>query len=298
VKVAHAPEELAAGPRAVAIGTFDGVHLGHRAVVEAAVESGLPVTAITFDPHPRSVLADESVPLLSSLERRLELLAELGVGETLVLRFDRGLASLEADAFVQRYVRGIGAAVVAAGATFRFGRDRAGGLDLIAASGLDVRAVPVVERVSSSRIRQLVAAGEVEAAAQLLGRPVEVEGTVVSGDARGAGLGFPTANLDPPPGVIVPKLGIYAGAALDARAAVSVGTNPTYGVDELRIEAFLLDFEGDLYGRRLVVELWRRLRDEAAFASEQELVDQIARDVAETRAAVRPGPTRAGDSTG
>jgi riboflavin kinase/FMN adenylyltransferase len=271
VKVAHAPEELAAGPRAVAIGTFDGVHLGHRAVVEAAVESSLPVTAITFDPHPRSVLADESVPLLSSLE---------------------------ADAFVERYVRGIGAAVVAAGATFRFGRDRAGGLDLIAASGLDVRAVPVVERVSSSRIRQLVAAGEVEAAAQLLGRPVEVEGTVVSGDARGAGLGFPTANLDPPPGVIVPKLGIYAGAALDARAAVSVGTNPTYGVDELRIEAFLLDFEGDLYGRRLVVELWRRLRDEAAFASEQELVDQIARDVAETRAAVRPGPTRPGDSTG
>ena len=288
MRVARAPEELGPGPRAVAIGTFDGVHLGHRAVVAAAAASGLPVTAVTFDPHPRSVLGGEPVALLSSPERRLELLAELGVAEALVLPFDAALAATEADAFVERYLLGIDARVVAAGATFRFGRGRAGDLALLASRGLDVRAVPVVEGVSSSGIRRLVAAGEVEAAARLLGRPVEVEGTVVSGDARGAGLGFPTANLEPPPDVLVPRLGIYAGAALGARAAVSVGTNPTYGVDELRIEAFLLDFEGDLYGRRLVVELWRFLRDEAAFASEAALVEQIARDVAATRAAVRP----------
>jgi riboflavin kinase/FMN adenylyltransferase len=177
---------------------------------------------------------------------------------------------------------------VAAGEDFRFGRGRAGDLQLLRSLGYEVRPVPLVEGASSSRARELVAAGDVVAAARLLGRPVEVEGTVVSGDARGAGLGFPTANLEPPAGVLVPGLGIYAGSTLGARAAVSVGTNPTYGVGELRVEAFLLDFEGDLYGRRLVVELWRRLRDEAAFASEEALVDQIARDVAETRAAVRP----------
>ena len=288
MRVARTPEELGPGPRAVAIGTFDGVHLGHRAVVAAAVESGLPVAAVTFDPHPRSVLGAEPVPLLCSLERRLELLGELGVAEALVVPFDRELAALEPGAFAERYLAPLGATVVAAGADFRFGRGRAGDLELLRSLGYDVRPVPLVEGVSSSRARELVAAGEVVDAARLLGRPVEVEGTVVSGDARGAGLGFPTANLEPPAGVLVPRLGIYAGAALGTRAAVSVGTNPTYEVGELRVEAFLLDFEGDLYGRRLVVELWRRLRDEAAFDSEEALVAQIAQDVAETRAAVRP----------
>jgi riboflavin kinase/FMN adenylyltransferase len=288
MRVAGTPEELGPGPRAVAIGTFDGVHLGHRAVVAAAVETGLPAAAVTFDPHPRTVLGPEPVALLSSLERRLELLGELGVAEALVVPFDRELAALEPAAFVERWLAPLGATVVAAGADFRFGRGRAGDLELLRSLGYEVRAVPLVEGVSSSRARELVAAGEVVDAARVLGRPVEVEGTVVSGDARGAGLGFPTANLDPPAGVLVPRLGIYAGAALGARAAVSVGTNPTYDVGELRVEAFLLDFEGDLYGRRLVVELWRRLRDEAAFDSEEALVAQIAQDVAETRAAVRP----------
>jgi riboflavin kinase/FMN adenylyltransferase len=234
------------------------------------------------------VLADEDVPLLCSLERRLELLGELGVADVLVVPFDPPFASLEPEAFVERYLRAVGAEVVAAGEGFRFGRGRTGDLALLERLGLGVVPVPLVAGVSSTRIRELVEAGDVETAAGLLGRPVEVEGTVVSGDARGAGLGFPTANLDPPPGVLVPRLGIYAGAAAGVRAAVSVGTNPTYGLDELRIEAFLLDFEDDLYGRRLVVELWRRLRDERAFASEAELVAQIARDVEETRAATRP----------
>ena len=288
MKVARTPEELGPGPRAVAIGTFDGVHLGHRAVVAAAVGSGLPTAVVTFDPHPRSVLGVEPVPLLCSLERRLELLGELGVVEALVVPFDRSLAALEPDVFAERYLAPLGASVVAAGEDFRFGRGRAGDLELLRSLGYEVRSVPLAEGVSSSSVRELVAAGDVVAAARLLGRPVEVEGTVVSGDARGAGLGFPTANLEPPAGVLVPRLGIYAGSALGSRAAVSVGTNPTYGLGELSVEAFLLDFEGDLYGRRLVVELWRRLRDEAAFASEEALVEQIARDVDETRAAVRP----------
>jgi riboflavin kinase/FMN adenylyltransferase len=288
VRVVRTPDELGGGPRAVAIGTFDGVHRGHRAVVAAAVDSGLPVAAVTFDPHPRSVLGAEPMPLLCSLARRLELLEELGVGEAVVVPFDRALAALEPEAFAERWLGPLGATVVAAGADFRFGRGRAGDLGLLRSLGYDVRPVPLVEGVSSSRVRELVAAGEVVAAARQLGRPVEVEGTVVSGDARGAGLGFPTANLEPPEGVLVPRLGIYAGSALGTRAAVSVGTNPTYDVGELRVEAYLLDFEGDLYGRRLVVELWRRLRDEAAFDSEEALVAQIAQDVADTRAAVRP----------
>jgi riboflavin kinase/FMN adenylyltransferase len=148
--------------------------------------------------------------------------------------------------------------------------------------------VPLVDGISSRQIRHLVHDGDVIGAAALLGRPVEVDGVVVSGDARGGTLGFPTANLRVVPDLLVPSFGIYAGAVGDNRAAVSIGVNPHYGGDERRIEAFLLDFEGDLYGKRLVVELWRRLRDERAFANEQELIDQIARDVDETRAATRP----------
>jgi riboflavin kinase/FMN adenylyltransferase len=150
------------------------------------------------------------------------------------------------------------------------------------------RRVPLVPDVSSTLIRTLVAAGDVRGAAVKLSRPVEVEGIVVSGDARGGTLGFPTANLRAERTLLVPAFGIYAGEALGHRAAVSIGVNPHYGGAERRIEAFLLDFTGDLYGQRVVVELWERLRDEAVFASEQELVAQIARDVAATRAASRP----------
>jgi riboflavin kinase/FMN adenylyltransferase len=154
--------------------------------------------------------------------------------------------------------------------------------------GFDVRLVPVLERVSSTRIRSHLREGDVVAAAQLLGRPAEIEGVVVLGDQRGGTLGYPTANLAVPADLLVPAYGIYAGSALGHRAAMSIGVNPHYGGDERRIEPYLLDFDGDLYGRRLVVELWRRLRDERAFDSEEELVAQIARDVEETRAAERP----------
>ena len=270
---------------AVAIGTFDGVHLGHRRVIEAARATGLPVRVLTFTPHPRVVLGN-LVELISSLERRLQLLAELGVAETRVLDFTLEVSQQEPEDFANLQLTD--AAVVVAGEDFRFGRRRRGDLELLERLGFAVQAVPLLEGVSSTEIRRHLHAGEVREAARLLGRPAELDGTVVGGDQRGGTLGYPTANLSVEPGLLVPRYGIYAGAALDHRAAVSIGTNPHYGGEERRIEPHLLDFQGDLYGRRLVVELWERLRDEQVFGSEQELIDQIARDVEATRKAVRP----------
>ena len=287
MRVARDPSELARRPRAVALGTFDGVHLGHRRVLAAAVSAGQTPTVVTFDPHPRLALG-YGVELLATLERRLELIGETGVEDTLVVDFDLELAKLGPEEFVDRILRPIASEIVVAGANFRFGRGRAGDLALLEGLGFDVRPVPLVEGASSSRIRDLLRAGEVERAARLLGRPPELEGLVVAGDARGGTLGFPTANLRPEPGLLVAGHGIYAGAADGHRAAISIGTNPHYGGDERRIEAFLLDFDGDLYGRRLVLRLWKRLRDEKAFESEAELVAQIARDVEATRRAEPP----------
>ena len=292
MKVAHSVAELERKERAVALGTFDGVHLGHRKVIETAIAAGPTPTVVTFHPHPRRVLG-YGVELLTTLERRLELIAELGVEEMLVVEFSLEFQRVEPEDFVTDYLEAIGTRVLAAGADFRFGHRRAGDLDLLAGRGLDVRAVPLLEGVSSSEIRHALQAGEIDRAAVMLGRPPEVEGIVVEGDARGGTLGFPTANLAIEPDLLVPRLGIYAGFAAGPhvkghRAAVSIGTNPHYGGDELRVEAFLLGFEGDLYGRRLVVELWERLRDEQAFASEQELIDQIARDVERAEGAERP----------
>ncbi len=287
MKVAHTPAELERVPRAVAIGTFDGVHLGHRAVLEKALAAGPRPTVVTFHPHPRRVLGRDP-GLLATLERRLELFEAAGIEDVLVVEFTEATAALPAEAFAREHLTGIGAEVVVAGEGFRFGNRRGGDLELLRTLGLDARAVPLVAGISSTRIRELAAAGDVVGAAALLGRPLEVEGAVVGGDHRGTGLGFPTANLDVPEGLLVPTFGIYAGAVGERRAAVSIGVNPHYGGHERRIEAFLLDWTGDLYGRRLVVELWERLRHERAFASEAELVEQIARDVERTRAAVRP----------
>jgi riboflavin kinase/FMN adenylyltransferase len=287
VNVARSPADLERVPRAVALGTFDGVHIGHRAVIRAALDAGVRPTVVTFHPHPRSVLGNQ-VELLSTLERRLELLADTGVEETLVVEFTTELAALAPEVFARDYLLAIGAQVVVAGDGFRFGRRREGDLELLRVLGLDARTVELVPDVSSTLIRTHAHAGEVEAAARLLGRPLEVEGVVVSGDQRGGTLGFPTANLRVEPDVLVPGFGIYAGAVGDRRAAISIGVNPHYGGTERRVEAYLLDWEGDLYGDRLVVELWRHLREERAFASEADLVAQIAEDVANTRSAARP----------
>jgi riboflavin kinase/FMN adenylyltransferase len=228
------------------------------------------------------------VELITSLQRRLELIGEIGPDELLVLEFTAELSRREPEEFVREILEPLGARVVVAAETFRFGKGRQGDVELLRRLGLEVRPVPLVEGVSSSRIRELLHAGDVVGAAALLGRPPEVEGLVVAGDQRGGTLGFPTANIAVEPGLLVPGHGIYAGAALGHRVAVSIGVNPHYGGSERRIEAFLLDFEGDLYGQNLRLELWQRLRDERAFGSEEELVSQIACDVEAAKAAMRP----------
>ena len=287
MNVVYEVGEVDSRSRAVALGTFDGVHLGHRRVLEASLAAGVTPTLVTFDPHPRIALGYE-VQLLSSLGRRLELVGEAGIEDALVVEFDLQLAQLGPEEFADAVLRPIGTEVVVAGADFRFGRGRSGDLALLRHFGFDARPVPLVEGISSTRIRDLLRAGEVEQAARQLGRPPEIEGTVVAGDARGGTLGFPTANLRLDPQLLVPAYGIYAGAADGHRAAISIGTNPHYGGEERRVEAHLLDFDGDLYGRPLRLQLWRRLRDEQAFASEQELVAQIAKDVEQTRATPPP----------
>jgi riboflavin kinase/FMN adenylyltransferase len=285
--VARSPGELEPAQRAVALGTFDGVHRGHRAVIDAVGATGLRATVLTFEPHPRLVLGYD-VQLLTTLDRRLELIGEAGLDEVLVVEFTQELSRREPEAFVAEYLTGIGTEVVVAGEDFRFGAGRRGDVALLRLLGLEVRPVPLVEGVSSSRIRELVREGDLPGAAALLGRPFELEGEVVYGDQRGGTLGFPTANLAPDPHLLVPAYGIYAGEALGHRVAASIGVNPHYGGSERRIEAFLLDFEGDLYGSRLRLELWERLREERAFGSEEELVAQIAADVEAARAARRP----------
>jgi riboflavin kinase / FMN adenylyltransferase len=287
MNVARSPSEVERRPRAVAVGSFDGIHRGHRAVFAAAADTGLAPTVVTFDPHPRIALGNR-VELITTLERRLELIAESGVETTLVARFDSALQQLPPEEFAEQYLRGIGGEAVVAGADFRFGVRRSGDLALLERLGLDVVVVPELEGVSSTNVRTAIGEGDMARAAEVLGRPYELDGTVVAGDQRGGTLGYPTANLLLEPELVCPKYGIYAGAALGQRAAVSIGTNPHYGGIERRIEPYLLDFEGDLYGRRLVVELWERLRDEAVFESEDALVGQIARDVEATRQAQRP----------
>ena len=287
MRIAHAPSQLDRRPRAVAIGTFDGVHRGHRSVLGAAIDSGLEPTVITLDPHPRIVLGNR-VDLITTLERRLELLAEAGVADTLVAAFTPEFMRLSPDEFIATYLTSIGAEAVAVGEDFRFGHRRAGSVATLVEAGLEVLPVEEIVDVSSTAIRDAVRRGDLAASAAMLGRPFELDGTVVAGDQRGGTLGYPTANIAMGAELVCPRYGIYAGEALGHRAAVSIGTNPHYGGTERRIEPFLLDFDGDLYGSRLVVELWERLRDEAVFDSEEALIAQIAKDVEATGAAVRP----------
>jgi riboflavin kinase / FMN adenylyltransferase len=288
VRVVHDPGQLDTRQRAVAIGSFDGVHRGHRAVIDAVRATALEPTVITFDPHPRIALGNK-VELLTTLERRVELLGDAGVGDVLVAGFTPGLQQLTPEEFAERYLRATGVEAVVAGADFRFGVRRSGDLVLLERLGFEVVVVPELPGVSSTAIRAALADGDVGAAAGMLGRPFELDGVVVAGDQRGGTLGYPTANLRLEPDLACPQYGIYAGFGLGHRAAISIGTNPHYGGSERRIEPYLLDFDGDLYGKRLVVELWERLRDEAVFESEAALVAQIAADVEATKLARKPG---------
>jgi riboflavin kinase/FMN adenylyltransferase len=288
MKIAHAPSQVLRRPRAAAIGTFDGIHRGHLSVVDAVIGTGLAPTIVTFDPHPR-VAFGHRVDLLTTLERRLELLDGAGVETTLVASFVPELQRLTPEDFADEYLRAIGVEAVVAGEDFRFGVGRSGDLELLERLGYEVRVAPEIEGVSSTAIRRALADGDVVAAATMLGRPFELDGTVVPGHQRGGRqLGYPTANLRLEPDLACPGYGIYAGHALGHRAAISIGTNPHYGGTERRIEPYLLDFDGDLYGKRLVVEVWERLRDEAVFESEDALVAQIGRDVDAARQATRP----------
>ena len=287
MRIAHAPSQVVRQPRAAAIGTFDGVHRGHVSVVEAVIATGLAPTMLTFDPHPR-VAFGHRVDLLTTLERRLELLAETGVETALVVGFVPELQSLKPEEFAAEYLAGIGVEAVIAGEDFRFGVERSGDLELLERLGYEVRVAPDVEGVSSTAIRAALAECDVRRAAEMLGRPFELDGVVVPGHQRGSTIGYPTANLRLEPDLACPGYGIYAGLARGHRAAISIGTNPHYGGTERRIEPHLLDFDGELYGERLVVEVWERLRDEAVFASEDELIAQIGRDVEATRRASRP----------
>ena len=286
--------------RAVALGTFDGVHLGHRRVVQTAIEHahalGVRSAVATFDPRPVSVIVPERAPdSLTTLDRRLELLRDAGADDVIVIEFTRELAARSAEEFaVEQLVGQLGAVDVVVGQNFRFGRGRSGDVNVLRALGEElgfaVSIAPLFEidgePVSSSRIRELVRLGDVEGAARLLGRAPELEGVVVRGDGRGRELGVPTANLGMEHGFVLPAEGVYAGEVVLGdgrrfRAAISVGTNPTFdGEREVRVEAHLLRFDEDIYGVAMRVEFLRFLRGQRRFDRLDDLIVQMREDIA------------------
>lgn len=298
---------LADGPAVVTVGFFDGLHLGHRAVIartiEAARERGVRSVAVTFDRHPREILTPGEEPrLLTTVERKARLLEETGIDLLVVLEFTRAFSRVSAEDFVRDVlVAGLHGVHAVMGANFTFGHRAAGTVDRLpelgAPYGLTAEGVPLVEldghRVSSSSVREALAAGDLAWPLEALGRRFVLDGEVVSGHGRGKGLGYPTANLRTWPRLLLPGQGIYAGVAEhgDRRflAAIDVGTNPTFGVEPLHVEAFLLDFvDRELRGEPLAISFWERLRDEVRYDSVDELIEAIAADVERTRQIV-PG---------
>jgi riboflavin kinase/FMN adenylyltransferase len=280
-------------PRRVAIGTFDGVHLGHREVIRGCD------TVLTFHPHPQSVVRPGEGPkLLTGLARKSELVASLDVEELVVIPFDKEFSSKTADEFVDEVLVGtLNATHVSIGENFRFGNRAKGDPALLQSDDrFETRVAELFEIegeiVSSSHIRGLLLAGDVETSARLLGAPFQVRGEVVPGDRRGRELGFPTANLLPDPELVWPGHGVYACVVDGHPAAVNVGVRPMF--DETRkelLEAYLIDFEGDLYGREIGVDFHRRLRGEKRFETVDALIEQMGRDVEETRAFVGTNPS-------
>lgn len=289
------------GRAVVTVGFFDGVHLGHRDVlrrtVGAARERRVPSVAVTFDRHPREVLTPGKEPrLLTTVERKADLIEEAGIDALLVLEFTEDFSRWPAEEFISRVlVEGLHAEHCVMGANFTFGHRAAGNVEMLIKAGprwgFTAERVELVEleghRISSSSIRQALAEGELEWARLALGRRFVLDGTVVGGAGRGRGLGFPTANLRTWPRLLLPGRGIYAGRALvDGGvhvAAISVGTNPTFGVEPLHVEAYLLDFDRDIAGHPISIEFWAYLRDEERFETPDELSEAIGRDVRRTR---------------
>jgi riboflavin kinase/FMN adenylyltransferase len=295
MRVVSLPDvEPGSGPRRIAIGTFDGVHLGHREVIRGSD------TVLTFDPHPLSVIHPEATPkLISTFAVKRDLIAGLGVEELVVIPFDERFSSQTAEEFVNDVlVARLGAEQVSVGENFRFGKGAKGTADFLRGHDeFETRVVPLVEAagetVSSSHIRGLVAAGEVGAAAEFLGAPFLFEGEVAHGDKRGRELGMPTANLVPDERYVVPGHGVYAAWAHGYPAAVNVGVRPTFETGRgLLVEAHLIGFAGDIYGELLRIAFVERLRGEKRFESVDELVVQMNRDVEDAKrvvAATRPG---------
>jgi riboflavin kinase / FMN adenylyltransferase len=294
MKVTPLPEASPDRVRKVAIGTFDGVHLGHREVVR-----GMD-TVLTFDPHPLAVIHPEALPkLLTPFTVKRDLIAGLEVDELVVIPFDRDFAGRSAEEFVERVlVEQLNAAEVSVGENFRFGKGAKGTPEFLRShDAFETRVVPLVEvageTVSSSHIRGLVAAGEVDKAADFLGGPFLFEGEVVEGDRRGRELGLPTANIVPDDSLVCPGHGVYAAWAHGHPAAVNVGVRPTFETGRgLLVEAFLIDFDGDLYGQTLRIAFVERLRGERRFDSVDALVRQMNQDVKRARevlAATLPG---------
>jgi riboflavin kinase/FMN adenylyltransferase len=285
----------------IALGTFDGVHLGHQVVIRRAVEEGrkrgLRVGAVTFDPHPQAVLRPGSeLKLLTTLEVREEILLACGVDEVHVMRFDENLSKKTPEEFVREVLVGkFKAAVVVVGENFRFGHKASGNIEDLRRhmreTGGEAYAVPIYaclgESINSTKIRALVAGGEVREAARLLGRPYSLRGKVVVGDKRGRVIGFPTANVLLDACSLVPGRGVYVGhvwaEAERYGACTNVGVAPTFDQRDSRVEAHLLDYQGDLYGRVVEVTFIERLRPEKRFFGADELKEQIARDIVEAR---------------
>jgi riboflavin kinase/FMN adenylyltransferase len=286
----------------VTVGNFDGVHLGHQhllaGVVSRARAIGAAAVVVTFDPHPMTVIhPDSAPPRLATLEHRLDLLESNGLDAVLVLPFTRELSLWEPDEFVRRVlVDALHALEVHVGENFRYGHRAAGDVTTLRASGdhhgFTVVAVPLAgdtSRWSSTYVRQSLAEGDVASAATALGRPHRVEGPVVEGDKRGRELGYPTANLEPPPGVAVPDDGVYAGWLTRADgsrlpAAISIGTNPTFGGTTRRVEAYVLDRDDlELYGEHVAIDFLARLRDTVTFDGVEPLLAQMAEDVDRAR---------------
>ena len=290
-----------AGPAVVTVGFFDGVHLGHRAVLGRTVDEararGLVSAAVTFDRHPREVLTPGREPrLLTTVERKARLVEETGIEVLVVLEFTDEFSRWPAEEFIARVlVDGLDVQHCVMGANFTFGYKAAGDVQLLIDTGpsygFSAERVDLVEidgrRVSSSSVREALTRCDLEWASTALGRRFVLDGAVVSGAGRGHGLGFPTANLRTWPRLLLPGRGIYAGRAEVAGAtyvaAISVGTNPTFGVEPLHVEAYLLDFDEDVLGREMAVELWAYLRDEIRFDSPEELSAAIGEDVRRTR---------------
>jgi riboflavin kinase/FMN adenylyltransferase len=282
-------DEVQARPRRVAVGEFDGVHIGHREVIRGSD------TVLTFDPHPLSVIHPEAAPkLLTSTPVKADLVAALGVEEMVIIPFDREFASHSPQDFIDDVlVRRLEATQVSVGENFRFGHRAEGDADLLRAQdAFETRVEPLVEFegeiVSSSHIRGLVLAGDVEAATGFLGAPFQLRGPVVEGDRRGRQLGFPTANLVPEDGLVCPGHGVYACDANGHCAAVNVGVRPTFDTGRgVLVEAYLLDFDDDLYGGELRLQFLKRLRGERRFATVEALVDAMHADVEQAREAYR-----------